>query len=319
MIDLRHLRHALALAEHGNFARAADACHITQPALTRSIQSLEAALGVTLFDRRRGGVEPTAFGRLVLDHAAGLDMGSRELERELQLARGLEIGELVVGVGPYGGAALVGPVVARLNQRHPRLRIRVVVAPWTELPARARSREVDVVVSELSEISEQADFESRALSFHRLFVVCRAGHPLTTLKTVTPQDLFKFPIAGPQLPGPAFERLCTLAPQPMRAAMRRQGALTIQCDSSAVLKAVAMDSDAISMMTPFMLPVELAGGQLVVLRDLDLGIPARFGAAWISGRTVSTATTAFLEILAAYDQELQASELNLRSGARQDS
>jgi DNA-binding transcriptional LysR family regulator len=86
MIDLRHLRHALALAEHGNFARAADACHITQPALTRSIQSLEAALGVTLFDRRRGGVEPTAFGRLVLDHAAGLDMGSRELERELQLA-----------------------------------------------------------------------------------------------------------------------------------------------------------------------------------------------------------------------------------------
>ena len=308
MIDLRHLRHALALAEHGNFARAADACHITQPALTRSIQSLEAALGVTLFDRRRGGVEPTAFGRLVLDHAAGLDMGSRELEREL-----------VVGVGPYGGAALVGPVVARLNQRHPRLRIRVVVAPWTELPARARSREVDVVVSELSEISEQADFESRALSIHRLFVVCRAGHPLTTLKTVTPQDLFKFPIAGPQLPGPAFERLCTLAPQPMRAAMRRQGALTIQCDSSAVLKAVAMDSDAISMMTPFMLPVELAGGQLVVLRDLDLGIPARFGAAWISGRTVSTATTAFLEILAAYDQELQASELNLRSGARQDS
>jgi DNA-binding transcriptional LysR family regulator len=138
-------------------------------------------------------------------------------------------------VGPYGGAALVGPVVARLNQRHPRLRIRVVVAPWTELPARARSREVDVVVSELSEISEQADFESRALSIHRLFVVCRAGHPLTTLKTVTPQDLFKFPIAGPQLPGPAFERLqpiwlgsgterrSTLLAQPQRRRGARAG------------------------------------------------------------------------------------------------
>lgn len=306
MIDLRHLRHALALAEHGHYARAADACHITQPALTRSIQSLEAALGVTLFDRRRGGVEATDFGRLLLQHAAGLDTASRELEREVQLARGLEIGELVVGVGPYGGAALVGPVLARLNQRHPKLRIRVLVAPWTELPARARAREVDVVVAEMSEIATQDDFESRPLSVHRLFVVCRAGHPLTALPNRTALDVFRFPMAGPQLPTAAYERLCALAPQAMRAAMRKQGALTIQCDSSAVLKAVVMDSDAVSMMSVFMLEVELAGGQLVVLPDLDLGIRARFGAAWIAGRTVSSATSAFVELLQLHDQSMHA-------------
>lgn len=306
MIDLRHLRHALALAEHGHFARAADACHITQPALTRSIQSLEASLGVTLFDRGRGTVEATDFGRLLLQHAAGLDIASRELERELLLARGLEIGELVVGVGPYGGAALVGPVLARLNRQHPKLRIRVVVAPWTELPARARAREVDVMVAELSDVEQQDDFESRPLSVHRLFVMCRAGHPLTTTPARTAQDVFRFPMAGPLLPGAAFERLCALAPQPMRAAMRKQGALTIQCDSSAVLKAVVMDSDAVSMMASFMLEVELAGGQLVVLPDLDLGIRARFGAAWISGRTVSSATSAFVELLRIHDRAVHA-------------
>ena len=306
MIDLRHLRHALALAEHGHFARAAEACHITQPALTRSIQSLEASLGVTLFDRGRGIVEATDLGRLLLQHAAGLDIASRELERELLLARGLEIGELVVGVGPYGGAALVGPVVARLNQQHPKLRIRVVVAPWTELPARARAREVDVLVAELSDVEEQDDFESRPLSVHRLFVVCRAGHPLTTTPVRTVQDVFRFPMAGPLLPGAAFERLCALAPQAMRAAMRKLGALTIQCDSSAVLKAVVMDSDAVSMMSRFMLDVELAGGQLVILPDLDLGIRARFGAAWISGRTVSSATSAFVELLQIHDQAVHA-------------
>lgn len=307
MIDLRHLRHALALAEHGHYARAADACHITQPALTRSIQSLEAALGVTLFDRRRGGVEATDLGRLLLQHASGLDTASRELEREVQLARGLEIGELVVGVGPYGGAALVGPVIARLNQQHPKLRIRVLVAPWTELPARARAREVDVVVADLSEIATQDDFESRPLSVHRLFVVCRAGHPLVASPVRSAQDVFRFPMAGPQLPVAAYERLCALAPQPMRAAMRKQGALTIQCDSSAVLKAVVMGSDAVSMMSSFMLDVELAAGLVVILPDLDLGIRARFGAAWIAGRTVSSATLAFLELLQLHDQSIHAS------------
>ena len=144
MIDLRHLRHALALAQHRHYARAADACHITQPALTRSIQALEVALGVVLFDRGRRGVEPTEFGQLLLQHAAGLDMASRELEREVRLARGLELGSLAIGVGPFAAASLVGPVVARLNQLHPLLQIRVVVAPWRELPARARAREVDV-------------------------------------------------------------------------------------------------------------------------------------------------------------------------------
>ncbi len=305
MIDLRHLRHALALAEHGHYARAADACHITQPALTRSIQSLEASLGVTLFDRGRGGVEPTDLGRLLLQHATGLETAARELEREVGLARGLEIGELVVGVGPYGGAALVGPVVARLNQRHARLRIRVVVAPWHELPARARARAVDVVVAEMSEIAEQVDFESRPLAEHRLFVVCRAGHPLTLMPTRSAQDVFRFPMAGPLLPVAVFERLCELAPPPLRAAMRRQGALTVECDSSAVLKDVVMNSDAVSMMSPFMLEVELAAGRLVLLPDLDLGIRARFGAAWVAGRTVSSATAAFVALLQAHDKTIR--------------
>jgi DNA-binding transcriptional LysR family regulator len=73
--------------------------------------------------------------------------------------------------------------------------------------------------------------------------------------------------------------------------------LTIECDSSAILEAVVMGSDAVSMMCPFMLDTELSGGQLVMLPDLDLGIRARFGAAWIAGRTVSSATSAFVELL----------------------
>src|SRR3990167_3214425 len=155
MFDFRHLRHALALAEYGNFARAANALHMTQPALTRSIQSLEDGVGVRLFDRSRRGVEPTEFGHLLLRHAQNLELASRDLERDISLAKGLDIGELNVGVGPYGGAALAGPVIGRLSRLHPRLRIKLMILPWHELPARAANREIDLLIGDLSEVGKQ--------------------------------------------------------------------------------------------------------------------------------------------------------------------
>ncbi len=63
MLELRHLRHAIGLAEHWNFARAGEAMHLTQTALSRSIQVLEGALGVRLFDRNRMGVEAASVCR----------------------------------------------------------------------------------------------------------------------------------------------------------------------------------------------------------------------------------------------------------------
>ena len=68
-VQLRLLRHALALAEHLNFARAARAVHVSQPTLSRSIQELEQQTGARLFDRSSAGVEATAVGEVFLDHA----------------------------------------------------------------------------------------------------------------------------------------------------------------------------------------------------------------------------------------------------------
>ena len=178
-MDLHRLRHLMAVAEHRNFGRAAAASHITQPALSRSIQALEAEVGAPLFDRRPNGVELTDMGRLLLRHATALDAGARDLDREIRLAKGLQLGELRIGVGPWGGAALVAPAIGRLHSRHPRLRLRVVVAPWRELPARLRARDVDIVVGALAEIEPLDDFDTLRLSAHDLVVIGRAGHPLT--------------------------------------------------------------------------------------------------------------------------------------------
>ena len=107
MFDMRRLRHALALAEHRNFARAAAALHITQPALSRSIQALEEGMGVLLFDRSPRDVEPTAFGELVLRHARGLasyeaQQRTREWRRQPVAAARHRV--LVLGRGEIGRA-----------------------------------------------------------------------------------------------------------------------------------------------------------------------------------------------------------------------
>jgi DNA-binding transcriptional LysR family regulator len=306
-IELRRLRHLIALADHGNFGRAAAAMYITQPALSRSIQALEAAVGARLVDRGRSGAELTEVGRLVLRHARSLEASASDLDRDIRLARNLEVGELRVGAGPWGGAALAAPVVGHLTAQHPRLRIRVVVAPWRELPARARAREVDLIVGSIGEIEQLDDFEDVRLSAHDTVTIARAGHPLLAAGDVTLGDLFAYPLAGPGLDTDASNILVALAktvrPTPP---MTADDLLTIECDSSDVLKQVLLGSDSLSFMPLFLVAAEIGSRQLAVVPGPDLGLRVQFGAAWLRGRSLGRAGTSFVELLHTHDQAVGA-------------
>ena len=95
MIDLKLVQQAVTLARYRNYARAAEALHLSQPALSRSIAGLESALGVGLFHRTRQGIEPTAFGALLLSRGGALLSDAAELERERARRRGLGSREAV--------------------------------------------------------------------------------------------------------------------------------------------------------------------------------------------------------------------------------
>jgi DNA-binding transcriptional LysR family regulator len=304
MLDIRHLRHAIGLANHGNYARAAEALHLTQPALTRSIQNLEQKLGVRLFDRSRRGVEPTEFGTLLLRHAQDMELAVRDLERDIGMAKGLEIGTLDIGAGPWGAASIVGVAVGLLSQRYPRLRVRVLIAPWQELPARIRAREIDLMVSDVSEVQGQEALEITPLMPHRAFVVCRPDHPLMGGRPLAPADIFRYPLAGPHLPQHAIEKMLRLVPVEAREHARSRGLLAITCDSSSVLKAILANSDAISIMSPFMCLKELKSGDLAMLPALDLGVQGQFGVTRLRDRTPSAPATAFIDMLVEHDRRI---------------
>jgi DNA-binding transcriptional LysR family regulator len=290
----------VALAEHRNFARAAETLYITQSALTRSIQALESRVGAKLFDRGPREVTPTMLGELVLRHAAALELASRDLQRDIELAQGVEIGDLRIAAGPFAGAVLVSNAVGALSVTHPRLRVEVVIGPWRELPERLRQREVDLMVGDLSDVESLDGFEVLALRPHPQHWVCRAGHPLTELRKPTLADVLAHPLAAPNLPAEVLAWLRAQMPEEQR---RPTGSpLTITCDSSEALKRILSRSDAVTMMSDFMLEDELADGRFVVLRHVGESLPGRYGAAWLSGRTVSAPARAFLDVLVAEDE-----------------
>lgn len=80
-MNIKHLRHLLAIAETGSFSRAADRTYITQSALSRSIQSLEDELGGALIDRIGKRNELTPLGHEVVAQAQGLVLAAEELKR----------------------------------------------------------------------------------------------------------------------------------------------------------------------------------------------------------------------------------------------
>src|ERR671910_795599 len=116
MLELRQLRHLVALARCLNYVRAADELCITQPTLSRSIQSLERKLGVRLFDRDRGGVALTPQGRSFAERATFLLTDADDLERESKLSAAGDSGRIRFGMVPMPARALLQPVLSeRLN------------------------------------------------------------------------------------------------------------------------------------------------------------------------------------------------------------
>lgn len=308
MFELRHLRHAIKLAEHKNFARAAEALHLSQPALSRSIQALEDQLGVRLFDRDQSGVEPTLYGHLLLERARDLDLAATDLMREIELAKGVDSGELKVGVGPWGAAMLVGQVVGAMNLQHPQLRLNLVIGPWQELPARLASRQIDLAIVNVSEIHANEELDVSPLGEHPLVAICREDHPLTRIEQPTLRDVFQYPLAAPNMPLLVQEQVLSHLPADLRATFDRQGLVRITCDSSSVLKNVVANSDAFTFVNAFMALDELQRGQFKVLPGIQVGPAGQFGVVRLRRRSLSGAARAFMALLGEHDKIMAARE-----------
>lgn len=189
MITLRQLTHARTLAKLGNFRRAAQVLHLSQPALTRSIQALETELGVPLFNRLAHAVEPTRFGEAFLPKAHLLLQVHDDLTREMKVLKALEQVNLRVALGPYPYDLHAPEVLARLGSDHPGLQCRLRLDSWREVTAQVLRRDADIGVGDLAPAEPDARLDSELVGQHALHFYCRAGHPILARPDLTLADL----------------------------------------------------------------------------------------------------------------------------------
>ncbi|MFI1018937.1 transcriptional regulator CynR [Streptomyces sp. NPDC020965] len=118
-LELRHLRYLLAVAEHGNFTRAAEDLRISQPTLSQQVKQLERTVGVQLLDRTGRSVRLTDAGEMYVQYARRALRDLAAAERAVLDVADLSRGGLRLAVTPTFTAYLIGPLVAELHTRHP--------------------------------------------------------------------------------------------------------------------------------------------------------------------------------------------------------
>jgi DNA-binding transcriptional LysR family regulator len=297
--DLRQLRHARALSEHGSFARAARAMHLTQPALSRSIQELERRTGIKLFDRARGGVEPTDLGRVFLDHARELLDRAESLDRELALLRGAGSGQLVVGAGTFPSATFVGHAVAAFLRANPAVGMRLVNDGWLGLIAGLRRRELDLIVSAEPLPLDDGDLARTPLAKHQGYFLCRPRHPLFERPSLALPDVLGYPIVSTaRLP----TALTDILLKSRAGGDAGRGVPDVGCESVALMKQVVMNSDHVLMSTLGAAADEIQSGTLAVLPVVSPEVRAAFVIARLRNRTLPPVADAFVREVVAADR-----------------
>jgi LysR family transcriptional regulator, hydrogen peroxide-inducible genes activator len=130
-VTLKQMRYLDALARHGHFGRAADACAISQPALSMQIREMERELGTALFERGPRTVTLTGFGEDVLARVREILRRVGEVEDMARAVRDRAAGRLRIGVIPTVAPYLLPRIVGELSARHPGLdlQLRETVTP----------------------------------------------------------------------------------------------------------------------------------------------------------------------------------------------
>lgn len=148
MIDLtlRQMRFALALAEAGHFGRAADACHVTQPALSQQIRQIEAAFGVRLFERTTRAVRPTPFGQEFLVRAARIVAEADALVSFAQSPGGRPVRPLRFGMIPTIAPYLLPDIYPALRSAMPDIVIAAREARTETLLQGLENGEIDLAL-----------------------------------------------------------------------------------------------------------------------------------------------------------------------------
>jgi len=185
-MELHQLRYAVAVADTGNFTRASERSHVTQPSLSQQILNLEREVGHKLFHRLGRKAVLTEAGAVFMERARRIlfevENASKELSDHPSLERRIVVGAIPT-VAPY----LLPPLIALCREHHPNLQIDVREEFRSNLVRSIIEGELDLAIAALP--VKDSRLEITPLLTESLLLVVGKKHPLATRPNVTAEDL----------------------------------------------------------------------------------------------------------------------------------
>ena len=292
-LRLDDLDYFLAVARHRTVRRAAVELAVSQPALTKGIQRLEAELGFPLFARSRRGMELTAASARFFERLATLRGSLGEAIKEAADLHLGELGTLHVGVSPLYANQLFVPACVRLNQERPAARVSVLIHLNDALLTALRRGDIDLSINALpAELPD--DLRALPLMTDDLCLVVREGHPLLARRRLRLKDLAQ---AQWMLPGLAVAARRAVEGRLAEAGLPPPQVVVEVNNTAAQLLDLVRHSDLVSLMSAAMLSGP-AGQGLAALPMAEARFRRQIGIVTRAGSALPPLGQRLVEILA---------------------
>lgn len=281
-MELRQLRHFLAVVDNRSFLRAAQAVGLTQQAVSHSVALLEDRLQAQLLERGKFGVELTAVGKMFERRARRICAETDYASAEVAAFKGGAMGHIRLGVGQNISTQILPRAVTLFMRARPQIRLTVQVGTSKQLFDSLTAGQCDLAVcSPIIAYDAYTDLEHERLSdgyAHDLhYVVMRPDHPLVQREALTVHDLAKFPWIIPESLTAPWEAL-------FRRIADEGGTMpqqVIRSDSDTFGKALLIQSDCVCIIGIEGCVFELKAG---FLRAVPIDVSFELAPALISTR-----------------------------------
>ena len=285
-VTLRQLRVFASVARHQSFARAADELSLTPPAVSMQVKELEAQVGLPLFDRSRRHVALTTVGEYVLAHTRRVLAVMRDAEDMVANLRGLQGGELDVGM--VGTAEYFLPrLLAEFRREHPGIDIRLQVASnRSQLVALMQQGDVELAI--MGRPPTESATRAEPFALHPHVLVTAVGHPFTRLEQVPAAALaeegfiMREPGSGTRAALDHFMHACRIMPR-----------VVMQMSSNEAIKQAVMAGMGISLLSLHTIGLELRHRLIATPEVEGMPVMRRWHVVNNLAKTLSPAAEAF--------------------------
>lgn len=291
-MNLQNLRVFLKVAELEHITRAAEELGLSQPAVTKTIQSLEQEAGLDLVERQGRRIVLTHAGRVLHGYARQLFALEREMDMALNALRDVDSGEVTIAANTTTGVYMLPPIIAQFRQHYPRVSLNISILNSQEIVDETLNWHLDIGLVEGDPSHLPTGLRVDVFSHDELILVVSPQHPWRELRAIEPAMLSSEVLLLREQGSGIREAL--------EQALRVHGVKVrplLTLPNSEVIKQMVMNGVGAAIVSQLSVRRELANGDLVKLPIVGVDLHPQLSIIQREDKQLSRAAQAFYAFL----------------------